>query len=476
MRVIFNAQQEGNAMSIHTRTRAVGLILTVILLMALMPGALAEANYAYVSTSGARMYMSADLFGASGGLSKNTLLSVISVDGGVAKVKWRSYTGYIDKSKITLLDDGYEAEFKRAGRVYEYPSNSARSAKVGAGTRVSVLAVAGGGAIVEKNGVLAYARMSDLTKKGADAEPADPITKCDFDACITGDSLNVYSAASTNSLYLGALNKDVVFRVTAYNSTWAFITYNSRSGFVLKSGIKKYEAPAPKPDDMFADVVYAEFPAQVTAGSLKIYRGEPESSESLGALEKGEIITVTAYTNNWARVTYNGESGFCKISGLTKYTPPKYTEEGIFSSDKSNEEKLYLYFTEIAGLSPAAACGILANVRKECNFRPDNLSSSGAFGICQWMGGRKSNLIAYCADIGEESSSLRGQARFVMKEMKEKYSKVYSYMTSVENTAQGAYDAGYYFCYYYEIPANREGSSVARGNLAKDTYWPKYVK
>ena len=49
-------------------------------------------------------------------------------------------------------------------------------------------------------------------------------------------------------------------------------------------------------------------------------------------------------------------------------------------------------------------------------------------------------------------------------------------MRGVENTAQGAYDAGYYWCYYFEVPANRSSVSVKRGNIAKDDYFPKYSK
>ena len=42
------------------------------------------------------------------------------------------------------------------------------------------------------------------------------------------------------------------------------------------------------------------------------------------------------------------------------------------------------------------------------------------------------------------------------------------------NSADGAYNAGYYWCYYYEVPANKESVAVTRGNLAKNTYWSEY--
>ena len=49
-------------------------------------------------------------------------------------------------------------------------------------------------------------------------------------------------------------------------------------------------------------------------------------------------------------------------------------------------------------------------------------------------------------------------------------------LKSVENTAQGAYEAGYNFCYNYEVPSNRASRSVQRGEMAMYDFWPKYVK
>ena len=59
-------------------------------------------------------------------------------------------------------------------------------------------------------------------------------------------------------------------------------------------------------------------------------------------------------------------------------------------------------------------------------------------------------------------------------ELKNSYSSVYQTLQTVENTADGAYTAGYKFCYSYEAPANRASSSESRGALARDTYFPRY--
>lgn len=43
------------------------------------------------------------------------------------------------------------------------------------------------------------------------------------------------------------------------------------------------------------------------------------------------------------------------------------------------------------------------------------------------------------------------------------------------DTPTGAYEAGYRFCYDYERPASRTVSSIKRGNMAKDTCYPRYI-
>ena len=45
---------------------------------------------------------------------------------------------------------------------------------------------------------------------------------------------------------------------------------------------------------------------------------------------------------------------------------------------------------------------------------------------------------------------------------------------AVSNDEQGAYDAGYDFCYNFEAPSNRAGKAVTRGNYARETLWNRY--
>lgn len=158
-----------------------------------------------------------------------------------------------------------------------------------------------------------------------------------------------------------------------------------------------------------------------------------------------------------------------------------YAGDGISllssNSESSNTTIVFNYLVDELKMNSAAACGVLANIYYESGFDPhmegDNNTS---YGICQWHADRKTNLINYCKSNNLDYTTLEGQLAFLKYELVNSYSKIYNYMLDEKNTADGAYDAGWYWCYNFEVPANRETVSVTRGNLAKNTYWEQYGK
>lgn len=156
----------------------------------------------------------------------------------------------------------------------------------------------------------------------------------------------------------------------------------------------------------------------------------------------------------------------------------------------SNEQAIFNFLTNDMGLNTAAACGVLANIEKESIFRNDVLeygytwASGGGYGICQWTNsprtsstGRRTNLVNWCNNNGYDYTSLNGQLHYLQYELNTSYyyNLVTKKLINASNDASGAYTAGYYWCYYFEVPAGyNTGVSETRGNLAKNTYWPKY--
>lgn len=189
------------------------------------------------------------------------------------------------------------------------------------------------------------------------------------------------------------------------------------------------------------------------------------------------------------------------------------------STNKYSNNETIIYNTLVsAGLSAAAACGILVNIEYESGFNHRNLEDEAqkstalgmtdeeyitfvnvegrwpergksgrmygtyysdlknnvGFGLCQWSWNtRKDNLLNYAN--GRSIGDLTMQVNFLLKELKG-FKTLWNLLTTTPNTAEGAYQCGYRFCYDFEAPANKESVSVSRGNRAKGAYWNYYGK
>lgn len=149
------------------------------------------------------------------------------------------------------------------------------------------------------------------------------------------------------------------------------------------------------------------------------------------------------------------------------------------NATSSNKKEIYSFLTNEMGLNSAAACGILANVERESEFNPrlvirdSNGKKSG--GLFQWNGNRFSSMQRFCEKNGYNYLSIEGQMNYLKHELSlNSYKYIYDYMKDVSNNSQGAYNAGYYWCYYFEIPSNRGTKSKQRGSMAVNDYWPDY--
>ncbi len=154
------------------------------------------------------------------------------------------------------------------------------------------------------------------------------------------------------------------------------------------------------------------------------------------------------------------------------------TITGSAAAPTNNTVKtIYNFLIDEMGLNSAAACGVLANIEKESNFNPQLYGDNGtSYGICQWHNGRFDNLKSYCNKNGYSWKTLEGQLHFLKYELETQKSTTGYILDKLDvpNTAQGAYTAGYNWCYYFERPANKTAKSETRGKNARDVYWPVY--
>lgn len=97
----------------------------------------------------------------------------------------------------------------------------------------------------------------------------------------------------------------------------------------------------------------------------------------------------------------------------------------------TTEEKIW-NFLRAEGYSAAATAGIMGNMYAESGCQPDitEYSGGGGYGLVQWTGGRRTDLVNWCANNGYSYSSLEGQLNFLIFEMEKSETTWLSYIES----------------------------------------------
>lgn len=118
-------------------------------------------------------------------------------------------------------------------------------------------------------------------------------------------------------------------------------------------------------------------------------------------------------------------------------------------------KEIFNYLTQNHGLSPAVASGILGNMMTESSFKTNAYNAGeGAIGLCQWEGGRRTELERFAAAEHKPVTDWHVQVDFMMKELKGSESGAFAKLQN----AQTPREAAAIFDKYYE-----RSSGAARG-------------
>ena len=125
-------------------------------------------------------------------------------------------------------------------------------------------------------------------------------------------------------------------------------------------------------------------------------------------------------------------------------------------------------------LNDASLAGILANLQCESGFNPNKVGDMGnAYGLCQWRGPRLDQMVAFCKENGLNPVTKEGQLRFLVHDLKETYIYAYDLIRLCEDSENGALQATYYFCAYYEVPSDPGAESAEREELTELLIYPR---
>jgi len=92
-----------------------------------------------------------------------------------------------------------------------------------------------------------------------------------------------------------------------------------------------------------APALAASFKAKINSSSAKVYNIPSTSSKTYVQGGKGITVTVTAYANGWARIKYNGNTGYTLIKNLNLVNRPKgYTKKStpVYRQDSTSSTRL----------------------------------------------------------------------------------------------------------------------------------------
>ncbi|MBI2810467.1 MAG: hypothetical protein HYX67_06540 [Candidatus Melainabacteria bacterium] len=137
------------------------------------------------------------------------------------------------------------------------------------------------------------------------------------------------------------------------------------------------------------------------------------------------------------------------------------TGKPIGPGEQVQAKQLYDYFTE-HGFTPAQASGILGNIQTESSFKTSAYNAGeGAIGLCQWEGGRRTDLENFARSEGKPVTDWHVQADFIMHELNGKESGAMAAIKAA-NTPQ---EAAMAFQSKYERSASLGDRAANAGNI-----------
>lgn len=459
--------------------RLTALILAMLMALTLIPCA-AEGQSATVNTR-SRVYRSPSFSSDYVALSKGTKVTLLAESGGWAKIErggviGYTYIGHLTLNKTSTDYSAYEKNAKdayvtRSTRVYRSASKSSSSVRISGGTELRLLNVSGDWALVEKGGVYAYidADYVALVAEKADEPDYSGLLKSAQPARINADT-RVYESASTLADSV-RVKEGTSVSLLSTSGNWALIEKSGVYAYVKANCVTLEKETETEPD---YSALLKNAKSALISEKTGVYK-KVGASEASATLQRGAAVQLLQVSDGWALIEHGGAYGFVEASKVVegKTAGAVSIPENYLTGAYTNEQKCFYYMVDRMGLNAAAACGILANIRRESNFNPD--LGDNYYGLCQWNSGLARTMRAYCEENGLDSASIEGQLSYLLYDMQTRAPKVLNYLKAVDNNSLGAYDAGYYFCYYYERPAKKETSSVTRGELARDTYFEKYA-
>ena len=127
---------------------------------------------------------------------------------------------------------------------------------------------------------------------------------------VTNDQVNMRRNASSTSVVLERISEGTAVTVLGEKGNYYKISYKNRTGYVIKEYVA---APAGAATPAPAQELTAPgYPYETTTrDSVNLREKQSTRSAKLASIPKGAVITVEQVSGSFAKVNYNGLSGYC---------------------------------------------------------------------------------------------------------------------------------------------------------------------
>lgn len=306
---------------------------------------------AIVTADSLTIYKSASTSAGSYGTArKGASLTVLAVNGSWAAVRVGGKDGYCKVSGLSIYAETQQAapaesEYTapstpttttqtatvKAASLVIYKKASKSSGSFGSamkGTTVTVLATSGAWAAVSVGGKIGYCALSGLSISSAETDPSKGM-----EVTVSGSSLTLFKSASKSSETYGSVKKGTKVTLLEELGSWAKIRYNGNIYYCALSGLSSSAQPDPTPTGSTGYTVN-EPGNCVCAEDLYMYKTASTTGGYYGKFKEGAIVTITALSGKWAKVTYSSKTGYVLRAGLnpsdvTKIDSSSYTHKAV---------------------------------------------------------------------------------------------------------------------------------------------------
>ncbi len=196
---------------------------------------------------------------------------------------------------------------------------------------------------INKNYIVATAMMASVALPLVNVSHVDAATDM---RTVTASSLNFRSGPSTSHSIIGSLQKGQQVEYISESGSWAKVKYNGVTGYVHGDYLTKSTSTGISTSQGTTQYVNS------TSG-LNVRSGAGTTYSKLGTLEYKEKVTVLSTSNGWAKINYNGQTGYVSSSYLQTTVPGGTTSENNNSSTTTTVK----YVNATSGLNVRSGAG-----------------------------------------------------------------------------------------------------------------------